>query len=839
MIALFKKKRSTLSFEEEIIKNRYINSAVVAIGGSIFAFDVAILAAFAVYLACNAGLHYLQQRSIWQAEKRWACSVLIDVAMFLAVMLRAPEHMAVVYPLSLWMILGTGFRFGVRFLYFAAVLSTLAFGFVVLSTEYWNHNLPLGIALTAALLVIPAYCAKLIRSLSKAKEEAESASRAKSYFLASVSHELRTPLNAIIGYGSHLQQQQMPPNQREMVDASVLAGQHLLTLIEQLIQVAKSGAAAATISNAPFRVPELLTEIRDIMSLRARDKGLELKIQAEPLSDILVDGPRDTVRNILLNLTGNAIKFTQSGIIAISAGMESTADKKQFWFTVSDTGIGIAADATDRIFQPFQQADETVMNRFGGTGLGLSICKQLVEQAGGEISVASDLGQGSTFRFTIPVTPLREQSATGQEEASSLSGMAVTRILSLGKFDAGLLAQAQTAGNFAVRQVDCISAEDVRDILRKIDLAPYRIAMIAQSLASELGSDDPIWAILTNAGIAPILVSEKQAPDLDDIVLRAAFASIIPPSSDFDQLRSALRIGASFATHHAEPELQTADTSQNFAERKILVADDNRTNRNVLAAILQAKGHVVAMATDGDEALEMLEKDQFDILLLDVNMPRLNGIDACRMWRMIEGGRSHMPIIGVTADATAETERLCLDAGMDLRVTKPVMADQLLSAIDNLCGQTSAPSGASLTDASSDPLRVVVSMTEPKAGPCVAIDAAQIEYLKSIGDDAFVSSMIEGFFEDVEESIGPMRQSVDDGDVQEFRFCAHAFKSSANNMGAKTLAALCGKLEKITEGEFEQHGQSYLDRVEVEITRACEELQSPEIFQRDASVASG
>lgn len=841
MMAKLKKRFRSLSLEEEIIYNRYVGGGGFAVALSIFSFDPVIASAFATYLSFNIILHYLQHNSIWQEQKRWACSVLIDVGMFLAVMLRSPEHMAVCYPVVLWMILGTGFRFGVRFLYLASGLSTLSFGFVVLSTEYWNHNLPLGLALTTALLAIPAYCGKLIRGLSQAKEEAESASRAKSYFLASVSHELRTPLNAIIGYGSHLQQQQMPANQREMVDASVLAGQHLLTLIEQLIQVAKSGAAAATLSNAHFKVPEILTEIRDIMSLRARDKGLELKIQAEPLSDILVDGPRDTVRNILLNLTGNAIKFTESGIIAICAGKETIGEKKQLWFTVSDTGIGIASDATDRIFQPFQQADETVMNRFGGTGLGLSICKQLVEQSGGAISVASNLGQGSTFRFTIPVNVVKSKTATEPTERSSPQTTApVTRIISLGKFDAELLAQAQTAGNFAVRQIDCNDAQDVRNALEKIDLAPYRVAMIAQSLASELGSEDEIWAKFTQAGIAPILISEKQAPDLDDVVLRAAFASVIPPSSDFDQLRSALRIGASFAAHHAQPAHEPTEKPQIFAERKILVADDNRTNRNVLAAILHAKGHEVSMATDGDEALEMLEKERFDILLLDVNMPRLNGIDACRMWRMIEGGRSHMPVIGVTADATVETERLCLDAGMDLRVTKPVIADQLLRAIDDLCGPSSpAADQASMPDTVADPLRVVVAISDPQKGAETAIDGGQIEYLKSIGDDSFLQSMIEGFFEDVEESIGPMRQSVDDGDVQEFRFCAHAFKSSANNMGAKTLAALCGKLEKITEGEFEQHGQGYLDRVEVEITRACEELKAPEIFQRSVSSATG
>jgi two-component system sensor histidine kinase RpfC len=196
-------------------------------------------------------------------------------------------------------------------------------------------------------------------------------------------------------------------------------------------------------------------------------------------------------------------------------------------------------------------------------------------------------------------------------------------------------------------------------------------------------------------------------------------------------------------------------------------------------------------------------------------MPRLNGIEACKMWRQIEGGRSHFPIIGVTADATAETEQRCLDAGMDMRITKPVDAKLLLRSIAQLCGSAELPSKLS----SPDPLNVVVPIIANSGSEVCAIDPAQFDYLRSIGDEQFLNEMIQGFFEDVGNSIKTMCQSVDDCDVQQFRFSAHAFKSAANNIGATTLGMICAKLEHITEGEFQTHRQSELRRVETELAR--------------------
>jgi two-component system, sensor histidine kinase RpfC len=824
-----------LAPEEEILLNRYVMGGAAGIVVTYFAYDPIILACFGIYLSLNAALHTMRRKQIWPQAWRCYAAIALDISMAFAVMMRSAEIMSFFYPLLLWVILGNGFRFGLRYLVVASVLAVLSFGTVVLTTPYWANNQVLGYSLILALIAIPAYSSTLIKKLSKAKEEAEAASRAKSYFLASVSHELRTPLNAIIGYGTHLKQMGLPKKQHDMVEASVLAGEHLLHLIDQLIQIAKSDSSAATVVRQPMRLTDLLTEIRDIMAVRAEDRGISLKITAEPLSDRLVDGPADIIRNILLNLTGNAIKFTESGSVAVSGAIETQDGKAMLCFNITDTGIGISAEAIDKIFEPFQQADDTVMNRFGGTGLGLAICRQLVTQVGGAINVDSALGQGSCFNVSIPVTLLT--AASEAEDAQDSTPL--TRIIAFGSFDANLLERAQSAGNYAVRKVDCTSAEELRTTLKGIELEEYDIAMVEQDLASNLMPEDDIWQQFATAAVAPVLVSSEQAPDFGEVSIRAAFASVIPDNADFEQLRSAIRIGCSFASRQrSEPN----GDSENVGEKaptvacSVLVADDNRTNRNVLAAILEAAGHKVSQVCDGDEMLETLEQQSFDIVLLDVNMPRLNGIDACSMWRQREGDRSHLPIVGVTADATSETEIRCLSAGMDLRLTKPINAKLLLATIDKFCG-TAVP-GYDQQEFAPPPLdEPVAPISSDELTEKSSIDATHIGYLRSIGGDVFVADMIESFVEDARECLATMQNAIDNGDADQFRFSAHGFKSSSNNIGAMRLSSICARLENVSDANFCVDRLTFLENVESELSNVLDNLEQgvPHSELRNAS----
>lgn len=807
--------------EMEMAKNRLILGSFTWVASYMLNADTFIFVAFACFLSVHSALFIAVRSKSLRRELYFLIGIIVDSVMACSILLDSPESTSFVYPLFMWMTLGTGFRLGLKWLFIASIFSTVTFGIPVLMTDYWQQNAALGYSLTLALLVIPAYCSKLIRKLSYAKDQAESANRAKSYFLASVSHELRTPLNAIIGYGGHLKQLDMPKDQHDMIDASVKAGEHLLHLIDQLIQIARNDSGSAEVQHKPMKATDLLAEIRDIMQVRAAEKSLAIQLHAEPFSDTIVNAPVDIVRNVLLNLVGNAIKFTESGAVTISSKLRDQGDTTILSLIISDTGIGIADSALKRIFEPFQQADETVLNRFGGTGLGLAICRQSLNQIGGSILVESEIGRGTQFFVTIPVERIANGVALNETDPALDPPV---KLLALGQFDNSLLSKAQAAGNYHVRSIACRSRDDLMAAIDQITLTDYKIAMLDKHLSDLFVPDDPLWQKFMAAEVAPVLVANADDIDLEDVELRAAFATILPAAPQFDEVRSAIRIGCSFAGGKKLATAEQAVKPKSYAPHKVLVADDNRTNRNILAAILEAAGHEVALVCDGDEAIEALEKDKYDILLLDVNMPRLDGISACKMWRQIEGGRQHLPIVGVTADATVETEERCLNAGMDLRLTKPVNAPLLLATIESCCESSSQ--SFFIPSKIVDPMGTVVALKPAGiAQSGSSIDPAQIDYLLTIGDQSFVDEMIESFFNDADESMASLNQSVANHDLNEFRFAAHAMKSCSNNIGAAIMAALCGKFENITEADFNTKATQHQEAVQKAYENVRADLQ--------------
>ena len=722
--------------------------------------------------------------------------------------------LAALYPIYLWVILGYGFRFGISWLFVATGLATLSFGWTVYNVPYWQENLSLSIGLLIGLAVIPSYCSTLITKLSQAKEEAEAANKSKSLFLASISHELRTPLNAIIGYGTHLLGMKMPESQQQMISTSVSAGRHLLHLINQLLSFAKSDSQEELPEPVDFSIVDLLTDVRDIMQIAAEEKGLIIHLQAEPMSDRPAVGQVDHIRNILINLTSNAVKFTDSGFVLLKCGYEEDKDGASLWCSVADTGPGIAEDAQERIFGVFQQADDSVVSKFGGTGLGLAICRQLAQQMGGDVSLSSKIGVGSVFTLSCPI------AFADTEQAGHDSDSENVQMLSLGATPEAPQIDIADGQSVRIDHVMHVPGTDILQLIGDRNLKDYDVAVLSGELAAQYEEEHALWSAFREAKLPPVLLSGTGSRDLEDIELRAAFASVLPSTPDFDTIRSVVQIGCSFNRSLKSAE----DVGENiFLEsrpQRVLVADDNRTNQMVLETILSNAGHAVTVVPDGEKALDELENEAFDIVFLDVNMPRLGGIECCKMWRQIEGSRAHVPIIGLTADSTEETEKRCLDAGMDLRLTKPVEAGPLLETIVRL---TRSEARSDVIDATTDPFSTVTRMAEKGASEQpVSIDPSQLNYLRSIGDGDFVRSIIDAYMEDTATIMTALEKAVAAGNIDEFRFHAHAFKSGANNVGAVMLSKICARLEVITEPDFAAHAEEHLELVRSEVGQITE-----------------
>lgn len=796
--------------EHEMIKNRIILIILAWSSFAILDASSGLIIGFGIYFVVSIAVALAYWLYPKPSSLRRFMGLCIDFGAAVFLFQIGGESFAAVYPALLWVILGNGFRFGVNWLYLASAMAAIAFGWTIYTVDYWRNSPSLSIGLLVALIVIPAYCSTLITKISQAKEEAEAANKAKSLFLASISHELRTPLNAIIGYGTHLLDMKLPEKQHQMVATSVSAGRHLLHLINQLLNFAHSDSRDELPEPKPFSLVDVLAEVRDIMQIAADEKELKIILQAEPSSDQVIFGQIGYIRNILLNLTSNAVKFTESGSITLRCGFNSVKDHEQMWVSVTDTGPGIPEDAQQKIFDVFQQANDKIASEFGGTGLGLAICQKQANQMGGQISVDSKLGSGSKFTLTFPTEIL--ETADSDKDQNSVRILSLTRTL-----EAPVICNDDNQP-VKIDHIQIHETDDIEEILGRRDLGLYDIALLDEAIASDHDDQSPLWTTFRDAKLPPVLFAEGKEKNLKDIQLRASFATMLSPSSDFSAIRSAVQIGCSFvgSTARQQPELKAEDQRPEITAARVLIADDNRTNQMVLETILANAGHEVTVVEDGEKALEELAKGTFEIVFLDVNMPIMGGIECCQLWRQIEGPRKHVPIIGLTADSTKETEKKCLDAGMDLRITKPIEATELIEVI---ASQTANRVSATADETVSDPMGVVSNLDSRLRRPePPAVDPAQLDYLLSIGDEAFVQSIVEAYLEDTCEILIAFRKSVNDESVHDFRFHAHAFKSGASNVGATYLIETCAKLEVITEQEFIERRQEYLTKIEQQVT---------------------
>nr|WHW29356.1 hypothetical protein [uncultured bacterium] len=795
--------------EHEMIKNRIILIVLAWSACAILGAPSGLVIGFGVYFAVSIAIAIAYQIHRKPSVLRRFIGLSTDVGLGTFLFYVGGENAAAFYPLLLWVILGNGFRFGVPWLFLASAMETIAFGWTVYNVEFWRNNPSLSIGLLVGLVVIPAYCSTLITKISLAKEEAEAASKAKSLFLASISHELRTPLNAIIGYGTHLLEMKMPEKEHQMIATSVSAGRHLLYLINQLLSFAQSDSREELPEPKSFSLVDVLSEVREIMKIAADEKDLKMILQADPCSDQIISGQLDYVRNILINLTSNAVKFTKSGSVTLRCGFGPENDHGEMWISVTDTGPGIPKEAQQKIFDVFHQANDTIASEFGGTGLGLAICHKLAVQMGGHITVDSEPGAGSTFTLSFP---------TGTIEADDHNtDVNTVRILSLTRNGQAPIICNVENQPIIVDHIQCNESENIEEILKRNNLQLYDIALLDEAMANDHDDQSPLWSAFRKAKLPPVLLTEGREKNLQDLQLRAAFATLLPAGSDFGTIRSAVQIGCSFADAGTRQQSKPIADSMpsDVSSVRVLIADDNRTNQMVLETILSNAGHEVTVVADGEKALAELEQVSFDIVFLDVNMPVMGGIECCRLWRQIEGTRNHIPIIGLTADSTEETEKKCLDAGMDLRITKPIEAKELIEVIASQTGnsvdQTKSKTG-------SDPLGVISNLDgQKRLLEPPAIDQAQLDYLLSIGDEAFVQSIIDTYLEDASEILIAFRKSIDNNSVDDFRFHAHAFKSGAANVGATQLVETCSKLEVIGEREFKARCRVYLAKVEQQV----------------------
>ena len=712
-----------------------------------------------VWLACSFALLGFLSAGTRHASIRRCLAIVLDVAGTTILLIAGGQQTAFLWVVYQWIIIGNGFRFGGHYTLAGSVLSIIGFGLVIESDPFWREHRSLSSGLLAGLVVLPAYSFVLIRQLSKARQLAERAAEAKSLFLASVSHELRTPLNAIIGMAELLQATPLDPAQAEMVGTINAAADGQLSLIQDVLTFTSLEVEQARLNVIAFDLVALVGGVRAIIAPGARKKGLLLNVFITSRTPQLLQGDERRIREVLLNVMSNAVKFTSRGSVTLSVdGVPASDGRVRLSFEVMDTGIGIKAEAQAKIFNLFTQADETVLDRFGGTGLGLALCDRQVRLMNGAIGVHSELGAGSTFWIDLELTL-----------ASSAVAPATPPVR--------LVQVAGDGPGFAA------------------DLAP-RLAAFACDAA-----DAPAVAVVPpgSEGLVPpgvgalIELVEFAAPGLPPRPVRERFVTSVARDAGEAEWQRAVRIAAAACSRAAKPAAAdpagapgAVDPSR-LAGRTVLIADDNGINRTILAQMLDGFGVRPVFAADGEEALAILTEGAVDAALLDVNMPVMNGIEAAKLYAFATLGRQAVPLIGLTADATAATRDRCLAAGMARCLAKPVRTAELVEA---LLGVVSA--------APDNPAPRVT----PPPPPVATLHLATLNALQDLGGAEFVARLIDDFGRDGEALLDEIEVACTVPDVGLFRATAHSLTSIAANMGASAIAERCGRWQHMAEAEF-------------------------------------
>ncbi|MBI2964456.1 MAG: response regulator [Deltaproteobacteria bacterium] len=634
------------------------------------------------------------------------------------------------------------------------------------------------------------------RQLAAARDEALESARLKASVLANLSHEIRTPMNAIIGMTGLLADGQLDPEQREFVETVRSSAEALLGLINDILDFSKIEAGRLAIEPISFDLEMAAAEVLDLFSGKAHDKGVDLAARYAPGTPRKVVGDPGRIRQVLTNLVGNALKFTDRGQVSIDIEATPRGDGAAlFRFRVADTGIGIAPEQQARMFEKFMQADASTTRRYGGTGLGLAISKQLVEVMGGEIGLSSEPGRGSTFWFTLPlpVDASPDVAPAAPEELQTLRLLIVDdndlnrRILAEQLLRWNMRGSAVASGKEALRALReaYVGGEPFHMALLDFHMPEMDGEMLGRAIKADRALADTVLLLMTSGG------QRGDAKRMAEAGFAAYLTKPVVGSVLLDAIATAwagraLGDEAVLITRHSLPQHPGAgakppSTDAGEPRARVLLAEDNPTNQRVARLTLERLGCRVDTAANGKEAVEMLESLPYDVVFMDCQMPEMDGYEATREIRRREGAGRRIPIVALTAHAMDGDRRKCLAAGMDDYVSKPMRREAVHGALRRWVRQP-AEGGAAGT----------------AAAPSGGADAdllATLSTLRAEAGDEWVDDLVAGFVRHTAEKIAALRDALARGDGGTAKLLTHDLKGSAAVLGAKSMAGACLELE--------------------------------------------
>ncbi|MBC8354441.1 MAG: response regulator [Planctomycetes bacterium] len=669
--------------------------------------------------------------------------------------------------------------------------------------------------------------------LRVAKENAEAASNAKSEFLANMSHEIRTPMNGIIGMGELLAHTKLDSEQHDYLGLIQQSADSLLYLLNDILDFSKIEAGKLELEKIGFSLRDCIGKTAQTLAVRASSKGLELACRIAPeLPDTLLGDP-GRLRQIIVNLAGNSIKFTSQGEVLIEVTAASSRDDETtLQFSVRDTGIGIPAEKQESIFEAFSQADTSTTRQFGGTGLGLTISSQLVEMMNGEIWMESEVGTGTMFHFTAKFGVLHDETGYGPAKLTSLHEMPVLivddnetnrRILHEVLSSWGLEPSVAEDGPTALQELQRATARGASYQLVILDM--MMPAMDGFELAEHMNRQSDL------AEMTKIMISSAARPgDVDRCRELGIARYLTKPVLQSDLLNVILDLAG-------EPVIdeilaRAPATSDRQTKLKILLAEDGLVNQRVAVGLLEARGDEVVVASNGREAVAAIERDSFDLVLMDLQMPEMDGIEATAMIRGWEKQFQHRtPIIAMTAAAMKGDREKCLEAGMDNYISKPVNARELYQLLDEYASKKEATGSRAISDEQDivpdpavrvDPRRVTAFTSPPQDGVIdLAVAAEQIA-----GGDDQIREVAQILIDECPRLMGAIEEALLSSDTSRLERAAHTLKGAADVFGAKRVVDAARCVEKLAHDRKLSEAETAIDDLKQQVAELATALRT-------------